>query len=268
MTTSQLTSRDNPLIKTIRLVSSGSRRAPKQYVIAEGIRVLEEVQKSACSIEAVLFTDRFGSDAREKKMLQAWKSEGVRCYRTPDKLLDAVSSVQTSQGVLALVKVPEFSLGETVLPENPFILCACGIQDPGNLGTLVRTAAATAVSLVCTIKGTVSARSPKAIRSSAGAIFKIPVIENIEEPDFRRFCEIHSIRLYRTNPGTGVIYTKAKLNSPCAVLLGNEGAGMKEHEFAGSTPIRIPMTDGAESLNVAVAGSVILFEAFRQRGNM
>jgi len=267
MTISQLTSKHNPILKTIRLVSSGSRRAPKGLVTAEGVRVLEEAERAGCPIEAVVFSEHFGSNARERKLLDAWRSKHVRLYRTQEKLLESVSSVQSPQGVVALVRIPDCSLDKTVLPQNALILCAFGIQDPGNLGTLVRTAAAAGACMVCTIKGTVSARNPKAIRSSAGVFFRLPVIEHVEPSDFRSFCDLHSIRLHRTDPRIGVPYTQADLHSPCAILLGSEGGGITEHEFAGSPAIRIPMIDGVESLNVSIAGAIILFEAFKQRRN-
>jgi TrmH family RNA methyltransferase len=265
MTILQLIGKHNPLLKTIRLVSSGSRRAPKGLVFAEGVRVLEEAEEAGCPVEAVLFSEHFGSHAREKRLLDGWRSKGVRLYRTQNKLLESVSSVQAPQGVVALVRVADFLLEKVVLPKNPLILCACGIQDPGNLGTLIRTAAAAGVCFVCTTRGTVSARNPKAIRSSAGVFFRLPILENIELCDFEKFCNLHSIRLYRADSRIGVPYTQADLRSPCAIMLGNEGGGLGDHELSGFPAVRIPMTDGVESLNVAIAGAVILFEAFKQR---
>ena len=265
MPVSELTSRNNPLIKTIRLIASGSKRAPRHYAIVEGIRVLEEAQKSAFKIEALLYTGSFGTVAREKRLLESLKSEGVRCYRTPVALMATLSDVKTSQGALALVETPVLSLKECTLPDTPFILCACGIQDPGNLGTLIRTATAAGASLVCSIRGTVSARNPKAVRSSAGAFFRIPVIEQLENAEFRSFCRMHSIQLFRADPRRGQLFAKADFKAPCAILLGNEGAGFADTQYADSVALRIPMTEGSESLNVAVAGSLILYEVFRQR---
>jgi TrmH family RNA methyltransferase len=265
MTASQLTSRDNPVLKAIRLVSSGSRGAPKQLVAAEGIRVLEEVNRASWKIEAVVFSEHFGSAAREKDLLNAWRRRGVRAYRIGEKLFESVSSVQTPQGAIALVRVPELSLDSVLPSRNLLILYACGIQDPGNLGTLIRSAAAAGASLACTTPGTVSARNPKALRASAGAFFRLPLVEHVGMPDFQNYCDLHSVRLYRTDARKGVPHTEADLRSPCAILLGNEGSGLAEAEFSGIPPIRIPMAEGVESLNVAMAGSVILFEALRQR---
>ena len=264
MTVSQLTSRDNPLFKAIRRVASGSHRE-SNLVAAEGIRVLEEVRRAGCAIETVLFSEHFGSTPREKYLLDDWILKGVRAYRTAENLFKSASSLQTPQGAVALVRVPELSLDQVVPAKNALIVYACGIQDPGNLGTLIRAAAAAGASLVCTTKGTVSARNPKAIRSSAGAFFHLPLVEHLEISDFKTCCDAHSIRPYRTDARKGVLYTEAELHSACAIMLGNEAGGMAEEEFSGFPSIRIPMAAGAESLNVAMAGTVILFEALRQR---
>ena len=261
----ELASKDNPLIKTIRLISSGSRRLPEQLVLAEGIRMLEEVEKAGFEIVAVVLSDEFGKAPRERSLLNRFCAKGIRIYKTKGSLFRLITAVQTPQGAVALVKVPEAALDSITPAKDSLILCACGIQDPGNLGTLIRTAAAAGANLVCTSKGTVSARNPKAIRSSAGSFFRIPVVEHTDTTEFQMFCENHSIRIYRTDAREGVIFTEADLKSPCAILLGNEGAGISERGFESVPSIRIPMAQGMESLNVAIAGAIILFEACRQR---
>jgi len=163
------------------------------------------------------------------------------------------------------VRVPQPKLTSIHPRHDALFLYACGVQDPGNLGTLVRTAAAAGVDLVCTTPGTVSARNPKAIRSSAGSFFRVPLVEYAEASEFREYCARHSIRLYRTDAQKGVIYTGADLKSACAILVGNEGAGVSGKLFPSVPAIRIPMAEGMESLNVAVAGAIVLFEARRQR---
>jgi len=265
MAISQLTSRNNPILKAIRLVSSGSRRAPKELVVAEGIRVLEEVHKCGCPIEAVVISDRFGSTGREDDLLKIWISHKVRICRAEPQLFKFVSDVQTPQGVIALVRMPELSLGKLPPAQKALVLFACGIQDPGNLGTLIRAAAAAGATLACTSSGTVSARNPKAIRASAGAFFRLPVVEHVGIPAFLQYCSLSKIRVYRTDVWEGLPYTAADLASPCAILLGNEGSGIVNKEFAGIPSLHIPMAEGVESLNVASAGAILLFEALRQR---
>jgi TrmH family RNA methyltransferase len=265
MTVPQVTSKDNPLLRTFRLVGSGARQAPKDLVLAEGVRVLEEFENAGRDVEAVVISEDFGEGPREKDLLQRWQARKLHVCLTSRQLFRFVSSVQTPQGAAALVRVPECELKDITPAPVPLILFACGIQDPGNLGTLIRTAAAAGAHMVCTSRATVSARNPKAIRSSAGAFFRLPVVEHAGPSEFRHFCDHHSIRLYRTHAREGVIYTEADLRSGCAVLLGNEGSGVEEKEFTDLPALRIPMAEEVESLNVAAAGAVILFEASRQR---
>jgi RNA methyltransferase, TrmH family len=267
MTVSYIASKDNRLLKTIRLMMSGSRSSPEQLVAAEGIRVLEEVNRAGCEIETVVCSEFFGSNAREQNLQDVWLSKQIPIHRTGEKLFQSISGVQTSQGAIALVHAPKLFLGDITPASNALILCACEVQDPGNLGTMIRTAVAAGVTLICTTKGAVSARNPKSIRSSAGAFFHLPLIEHADANDLRAYCGAHSIRPFRTDPREGMLYTKADFSGPCAIFLGNEGNGMSQDAFAGFPSIHIPMAEGVESLNVAMAGAVILFEAFRQRSH-
>jgi TrmH family RNA methyltransferase len=265
MAITQLTGKNNPLLKTIRSLQSGARSAPEDLVIAEGVRILEEVTRSACEIAAVIISEDFGRTTREKNLLNAWVSQNARISRVDSKLFLSVSDVQAPQGALALVKRNVLNLEDSPASNNALILAACGIQDPGNLGTLIRTAAAAGASMICTSKGTVSARNPKAVRASAGAFFRVPLIEHVEVEDLLHYCEKQRISLYRTDVRKGLPYTEANLGSPCALLLGNEGSGIASSSFDNIPAIHIPMAEGIESLNVAVAGSIVLFEASRQR---
>ncbi|MEJ2110472.1 MAG: RNA methyltransferase substrate-binding domain-containing protein [Acidobacteriota bacterium] len=138
---SQLTSKSNPLLKKIRLLGSGKSKKHQDLVLAEGLRVLEEVGRSGHIMDAVVASEHFGSEPREKKLLEDWMRRKVRLYQVKDNLFQTLSCYQTSQGALAVVRVPEARLPE-INEKNALILYANGIQDPGNLGTLIRAAAA------------------------------------------------------------------------------------------------------------------------------
>jgi TrmH family RNA methyltransferase len=263
-TVTRLTSRENPLLKKIRLLVSGSIKAQEELVVAEGNRVLYEVNRSGREIEAVVLSESFGRDTHERVLLKDWHSRRIRLYCVNQKLFVSLSCLRTPQGAIALVKVPEVHFPPEA-ERDGLMLYICGIQDPGNMGALIRAAAASGVTLVCTAKGSVSARNPKAIRSSAGVFFHHTPAEQVDTGIFLQYCQVHSIQPYRTDTVSGVPYTETDLKSPCAVLLGNEGSGLIEEKFTGLPAIHIPMKNGIESLNVALAGAVILFEACRQR---
>jgi TrmH family RNA methyltransferase len=147
----------------------------------------------------------------------------------------------------------------------PFFVCACEIQDPGNLGSLIRTAAAAGCSMLCSTKGTVSARNPKAVRASAGTFFRLAVVEGLAPADLLRSCKEAGVELYRTSALEGADFQELSYTGPIGILLGNEGQGFQRGDWAGVPALSIPMAHGVESLNVAAAGAIIMFEAARQR---
>ncbi len=260
-----LTSKDNPLIKTMRLVAHQARRAPADVVLAEGLRVLEEATRAGSALETVVVSQNFGRELRERTLLDAWIGRGVQIRRATSAVLKGLSNVVTSQGAFALVRVPWQALDDLEPPPNPLILCLCGIQDPGNLGTLIRSAGAAGAALVCCLEGTVSARNPKALRASAGAFFRIPVVEGIVAADFLVYCRKRGIAVAQASARAGTPVWALDLTGPCALLLGNETRGVYGFDSEGIASVHVPMRAGVESLNVAVAGAILLFEAMRQR---
>jgi len=267
MAATLVTSTEHPLVKKIRLVASRARRAPAELVLAEGIRVLEEATNSNHPFEAVLLSDRFGTDERETALVQTWHSREIMIRRAAGPLFRSLSGVLSPQGALALVRVPNLTLNDVPTLPNPLILCACGIQDPGNLGTLLRTAAAAGAALVCTTPETGSLRNQKVIRSSAGAFFRIPVIESVGPSEFLTYCSARRIRPLRAEARSGASVWETSFQSPAAILLGSETRGVSEKDWSDIPAIHIPMARGSESLNVAAAGAIIFFEAYRQRCN-
>jgi len=261
----ELSGAHNPLLKTVRLVAVRSHRAPPDLVLAEGLRVLEEVAASGHTITTAVLSDEFGSTPRQHALVSAWSNAGVRLYRARENVLCSISPVLEPQGAMALVRVPPIRLADFTSSPGTAILCACGLQDPGNLGTLIRTAAAAGCSLLCTTPGTVSPRNPKAVRASAGAFFRLAVAESVTAGEILHYSKEHNLRVCRTDARLGQDYFTAELRSPFVLLLGNEAHGFAADVWSGLPSLRIPLAGGVESLNVAAAGAVILFEAFRQR---
>ena len=265
MIVTHLTSKENPLFKRIRLVASQARRAPADIVLAEGVKNLEEATSAGCAFDSVIHSEHFGRGQRERRLLHVWRKQGVRLFSAREELIASASDVQSFQGVLALVRVPLVTLDGIKLQPGPLVLCICGVQDPGNLGALIRTALAAGVNLICTTVGTVSARNPKAIRASAGAFFGVQIVEHIRPQEFTALCRSHSVPILRADAHGGLPYTQAVYRPSCAVLLGNEGQGVAEEDWGDSGAVHIPMDRNVESLGVAAAGAVVLFEAHRQR---
>ncbi len=260
-----LTSRENPVLKSFRSAAAQTRSAPEEVVVAEGVRVIEEAVRSGNDITTLLVTERFGESDRERDLLEACERARARMYRVADRLFKTVTGVVTPQGAIALVRVPAALLPEALRRPDPLFLCCCGIQDPGNLGSLIRSSAAAGCAMLCTTAGTVSARNPKTIRSSAGAFFRIPIVEGLEPDEVLDRCAAERISLYRTCASDGKDFAEIPLTGAAGILLGNEAQGFHAGVWSRLPALRIPMAAGIESLNVAAAGAIIVFEAARQR---
>ncbi len=183
-------------------------------------------------------------------------------YVVDESVFHQISSVENSQGVLSLVQVDDQAIGNC-LHGNPLVIALDGIQDPGNAGAIVRSAEAFGATGVVFLKGSVSPWNPKALRASAGSLFRVPfAIADWEE--FLAAMQQRGIALYAAGARAVKRVDEVPLHQAAAILIGNEGAGVpKEHEpFA--TAVRIP-TRNVESLNAALAAGILLYEASRQR---
>jgi TrmH family RNA methyltransferase len=260
-----LTSKHNPLVRTIRLAAGQARSCPPDLVVGEGLRVLEEANLAGCTFEAVLIDENFGVNAREAALLDSWQLRKVPVRRVSASLLKDLSDVVSPQGAVALVRIPRLTMAGVKPKPAPLLLCLSGIQDPGNLGALLRSARAAGVTLVICTMGTVSVRNPKTIRASAGACFHIPVVEGLQPEELIQFCRKQHISMLQARGDAGHSCWTTDLTKPTAIILGNEARGLASAIWGDIPSIRVPMIPGVESLNVAVAGSVLLFEAYRQR---
>ena len=265
MTYPRLTGKDNTLLKTLRKLNRNPGKNSEGQIAIEGVRVLEEAENSRCIVEAAVITESFGKEPREKQLLERWRARGIRVFLVSEKLFTSISAVRTPQGAMALGRTPRYFLNEIHPKERFLTLCASGIQDPGNLGTLIRIGAAAGADMILTTEGTVSTRNPKTIRASAGAFFTIPVVEHLKAGELISYCEQNGISMYRADAREGMSYTQADLACSCAIFLGNEGGGVSDSAFSRIPAIHIPMPGNVESLNVAAAGAIFLFEAVRQR---
>lgn len=265
MTVRLINSKENPVLKTIRLVATQARRAPEGVVLAEGVRVLEEAVRSGCAIDVAVVSELFGRSERETRLLAEWAASGVSVYRVTESLFKSITGVMSPQGALALVRISPPELRHVHLPPNPLIACVCEVQDPGNLGSLIRTSAAAGCAFLCTTPGTVSARNPKTVRASAGTYFRIPVVERVSPADLIDYAAEQRIRLFRTSAFGGTDFSLVDFTGGCGVVLGNEAQGITSEAWGSLPAVRIPMERGVESLNVAAAGAVLLFEAGRRR---
>jgi TrmH family RNA methyltransferase len=182
-------------------------------------------------------------------------------------LFEQMAQTQNPQGIAALVELPHYNLDTILAGQNLLLLVACGLQDPGNLGTLMRSAVAFGALALCTLAETVSPFNPKTVRSSAGAIFHLPVLHDLSVHDLvarLRAARVCIVAADRHSPSP---LCQADLRGSVAIMVGREASGLPP-EIAREASLRlsIPIRPGMDSVNAATAGSMFLYEAARQRG--
>ena len=257
-------SRSNPLVRRLRDLRDSSRAG--QTCLLEGPRlVLEAVRAGVRVLEAVA-TTRAERTAPGREALAALAAEGVVVRRVHDAVLDSLAEAETSQGVLAIAERPRFT-EDQVFAGVPLVVVAVGIQNPGNLGALVRTAEAAGATGAVLAGPTADPLSWKALRGSMGSAFRLPHLRERSIEAILDRLTSRGLRLAATVARGGQRYDQADLRGPLALLLGNEGLGLVESvEQRADLRLTIPLRPAVESLNVGVAAGILLFEAARQRG--
>jgi TrmH family RNA methyltransferase len=259
----RLEGRHNALVKEMRRAFSRGELTEAGDCAIEGLRMVEEAIRSGLRFHAVVFSESAENQA-QKLMPQIGAQ--VETAILPDKLFAGVVPSETPQGVAALVRYRQSSLADLLerLALGPLVVVA-GLQDPGNLGTILRSAEAFGAAGVLLGEGTVSPFNPKVVRGSAGSIFRLGMVRGKLGEILPQLRE-RAVRLIATSSHKGVTLPKANLGGPIAILIGGEGAGVPRDLLAKADEIvAIPHTQQVESLNAGVATSIVLYEIARQK---
>jgi TrmH family RNA methyltransferase len=262
--------RHNPLVKQLRQAFSRAELTEGGDCAIEGLRIVEEAIRSGLRFGAVFF--RESAQERAERLLPQIGAQ-VETLLLPDNLFDSLVPSDSPQGVAALVRLKEFSLDDLLerLHVGPIVVVA-GLQDPGNLGTILRSSEAFGSAGVILGEGTVSPFNSKVVRGSAGSVFRLPIIHGGGKSGTGKLDDISEklrtkgVRLIATSSHKGISLYQASLKSGVAIFFGNEGAGLPRDVMAKMDEfISIPHNPQVESLNAGVAASILLYEAARQR---
>ena len=254
-----ITSTNNSKIKLVRALQSHTKnRKTESAFVAEGVRLVEEAANVGWPLDFVLYDETLSE--RGLELIRTLQSQqGVDIAQIATELGADISDTHTPQGILAVLAREALTL-----PDSPsFVIIADQIRDPGNMGTLLRTAEAAGADAVLLSPGTVDAFSPKVVRSGMGAHFYLP-IKHSSWDEIKSYLEGLPVFLAESEGGTPL--WEADLLQPCAMLIGGEafGASQEGHKMA-TQRLTIPMRGRAESLNAAVAGAILIAEVLRQR---
>lgn len=255
-----ITSTSNPQVKRLlQLQKKSKARNEEKVFIVEGLRMFVEVPQER--VEKVYISESLYNKKKQDLKLDKFPVEILS-----DSVFGHVSDTKTPQGILCVVKQKKYELEELLRVENPHFMVLDNLQDPGNLGTIVRTAEGAGVDAVFLSKESVDIYNPKTIRSTMGSIYRMPVVYVDDLLELLGIFRKKGIKSYAAHLEGKNSYDKENYQSGTAILIGNEGNGLRD-EVAESADIwvQIPMQGKVESLNAAIAASVLMFEVSRQR---
>ncbi len=259
---SLITSRDNQHLKTFRAALHDGYLPEENLLAIEGPHLIDEALRSGSQIITILAS----SDA--DKFLDAFDlpdRRGLKILRTTEKLFNQISATEHPQGIAALIKPREYTLDD-LTRGLPLVIALFGVQDPGNVGAAIRSAEAFGATGVVTTKGTADPWSAKAMRASAGSALRLPLLRGISPAIALAQFRAAGLQLIATTSKSSPSSATPNFRAPSAILIGNEGAGLPpEIQRSADVTWAIPMSGTVESLNAAIAASVILYEAQRQR---
>ena len=263
----QITSRDNSLLRQVRAVRDGKI---DELIYVEGLRLCEEALRSRLTIEAVVVSEELLRKERVAAVIQELSQASKRFGSVSEKLLESVSYTKTPQGIVVLAQRPESSETRLAaqLDGSPLLVVLHRINNPVNVGAILRTAEAAGAAGVIATKNTSDPFSPKSLRGAMGSAFRLPIWSGPAYTEMIEWCRQRSLATICAAVDATAAYTELDWTRPSALILGPESTGLtpEEQELADRR-VSIPMKGMAESLNVAVAAGIMLFEAARQRSH-
>lgn len=262
-----ITSRDNSLLRQARAVRDG--KAPDS-IFVEGLRLCEEAHSSGLQIEAVIYSEEITRKERAASLIEEIGATGQRVASVSEKLLESISYTKTPQGIVVLASRPAHD--EAAFKQrqsaSPFLVILHGLNNPVNVGAILRTAEAAGVTGAIATAHTSDAFSPKALRGAMGSAFRLPVWTGAEYSEAIAWCAERGVRTICGTARGPKPYTEIDWSGAVAVVVGPESTGLSPEEIAlADEAVRIPMAGSVESLNVAVATGIILYEAKRRKIN-
>jgi TrmH family RNA methyltransferase len=265
----RVTSRQNTLVKDLRKAFSQAEPTSEGYVAIEGLRILEEAIRSGLRFQAVFFSD--AGSAHAARLLPQLGGH-VEVLQLPNDVFESAVSTESPQGIAALVKLRAHKFedileqaGEASQGKDMLLVGIAGIQDPGNLGTIIRSAEAFGARAVLLGEKTVSHLNAKAVRASAGSIFRAPLLR-VKLADAIPRLKQSGVRVLATSSHKGKPLPEANFTGAAMIIVGNEGAGIPQEILSQADElVTIPHSAKVESLNAGIAASILLYEAARQR---
>ena len=255
----------NEQVKHVLSLQRHKVREEAQLFVVEGWRFVEEAVRRNAPI-AKVYVCRERETPQWEFLHQKLCQRNIPFEEVNTRVLRKMSATEEPQGILAVVHQTTYTWADLQIDQNSVLLILDSIQDPGNLGTILRTALASGVRYVCLTPGTVDLYNPKVLRSTMGAIFSLVLLPGQQPEDVLEFCQERGLRLFMGDIQGSSVYHTQLADGPLALVVGNEGKGPCESFRSAEVQcVTIPMCHDVESLNVAIATGILLYEVVRQR---
>ncbi len=265
----RLTGSQNPVIKEVRSLRSKSSRDEKGLYFIEGARFVEEAVKEylkgASELKYIVVSDSFAAPADTAALTGPCEERGLKVYEVPDSLFESISDTKNPQGILAVLGLHKKYLSDTAV-SGGLVVILDGISDPGNMGTIIRTADAAGCAGVIIPDGCVELYNPKVLRSTMGSVFHLPIWHCGSINEAMSYCREKGFTVYASHLEGAVSIYDTDMSGNTALIIGSEAKGISDEALRfADVLVRIPMAGKAESLNASVAAGVMIYEAVRQR---
>jgi RNA methyltransferase, TrmH family len=260
-------STQNPLVKQVRRLKRDRRaREEEGLFVVEGIQGVVEAVRSGAGIQAIVYSPERLTSAIADRAIATARERGARCETLSAELFKVISERDNPVGVAALVARRLVPLAELEIGDEDVVVALDGISDPGNLGTILRTADATGTRAVLLVGQTVDPFHPSVVKASAGTLFTVPVVAVPTIDRLLAWCGQRGVQVAATSDRAEVDYWAMTYKTPLLLLMGSEAQGLPEEQLATlPSVVRIPMEGRVDSLNLGVATALVLYEARRQR---
>ena len=253
----------NSLESLIRDLHRRRGRERRGLALAEGVRLVEEALAARVPFRGAVVSPTLEGTARGKALEDALRAAGVPIAHVDDAALAELADTEHPQGIVAVVTPTAWTLDHVTLGHDGVIVVLDGVQDPGNVGTILRTAHGLGAAAVVALPGTAELTSPKTLRAGMGAFFRFPCVSSGAD-EFFAWASANHVETWATDSAGTPIASARRGGGPLALVLGNEGAGIGEAVRArAARQVAIPLRAGAESLNVAIAAAILLYEVRR-----
>jgi len=261
----KITSAQNPKIKAVIKLREKRERDKTQKFIIEGYRELERASLGKVSFSLLFYSPKLFLGSNEMKLIEKIEKKGAELIELPDFLFEKISYRDRPDGLLAIANQKRLKLSDVDFGKNPFLVVAESIEKPGNLGSILRSCDATGVDALIVCDPRTDIYNPNVVRASVGTLFTIPVIQATGE-EVLEYLKKNKIQIVATTPAAQKEYTEIDLKGPAAVAVGTEQLGLTDAWLKkADLQVSIPMLGIADSLNVAAATTLLLYEVVRQR---